>query len=187
MDTDLTYFFSNGYDQNNAAIVFLKSLIRYIYYQGSTTRVKFEIYSIIKNIFINKPISEYYYKDITVDYFDYLGRLKYGFALLSFYFKNEVLSNYHIEKFISYKDEQYLTDDWKEIQWEDFIDSLGNFVVLDIPKKNIALPKKIQYYSNSNVKEVNELSEKRFTYQVFKERDNVLKERLVKFFKGIEI
>ena len=183
----VTYFFSNGYDQNNTTIVFLKSLIRYIYYQGSTTRVKFEIYSIIKNIFINKPISEYYYKDITVDYFDYLGRLKYGFALLSFYFKNEGLSNYHIEKFISYKDEQYLTDDWKEIQWEDFIDSLGNFVVLDIPKKNIALPKKIQYYSNSNVKEVNELSKKRFTYQVFKERDNILKERLVKFFKGIEI
>ncbi len=184
----VVYFFKNGCNQDETAINFLKSLIRYIYYQGSTTRIKFEIYTIIKNIYINKTISKYYYEDIDVDYFDYLGRLKYGFALLAFYIKNDVLSNYSVDKLVSYKDEQYLTNDWKEIQWEDCIDSLGNFIILDISKKYMILPKKIEYYhSNSKIMEVKNILEKNFTYQFFKERDKELKQRLVMFFKGVEL
>jgi len=68
-----------------------------------------------------------------------------------------------------------------------FIDSLGNFVVLDISKKNIVLPKKLEYYRNSEIEEVKKLSEKTFTHQAFNERDKELKERLVRFFKGSEI
>jgi len=185
----VVYFFKNGYDQQDETTInFLKSLIRYIYYQGSTTRVKFEIYSIIKNVYINKPISKYYYEDITADYFDYLGRLKYGFALLSFYLKNDVLSNYHIDKLVSYKDKKYLTDDWKETQWEEFIDSLGNFIILDIPKRNMTLPQKLDYFrQKSQLPEVKKISENEFTYQIFKTRDNQLKQELVNFFKGSKL
>ncbi len=181
----VTYFYINGFDKTEKTINFLKSLIRYVYFQGSTTRIKFEIYTIIKNIYLDQPISEYYYPDIQIDSFDYSGRLKYGFALLAFYLKNEVLADYYIDKFISYKDEEFLTKDWgEEVQWEDFIDSIGNFIVLDIPKRNFLLDKKLKYYSNSNIDEVKDLSKQTINYQAFVQRDNELKQRIVEFFRG---
>jgi len=84
----VVYLFVNGFSINENLISFLKSLIRYTYFYGSTTRVKFEIYSIIKQICSNKEIDNYY-ADVNVEYFKYLGRLKYGYAILAFYLSNE--------------------------------------------------------------------------------------------------
>ena len=76
----VTYFFINKIRDEKQDILFLQSLVRYAYYQGSTTRVKFEIYTIIRQICNNKKIDNYY-KEVSIDHFDYLGRLKYGLSI----------------------------------------------------------------------------------------------------------
>ncbi len=184
----VTYFFVNGFENNETnAIHFLKSLVRYIYYQGSTTKIKFEIYSIIKNIHTGKVIQNYYQESIDKYYFDYLGRLKYGYALLAFYLdeNNSFIPNYSIDKLLSYKDNYHVTDEEERTLWDNTVESLGNFIVLDIPKKNYSFHKKIEYYNRSEIGDVKKISQKAITLGFFEERDEILKQRLVNFIKGI--
>ena len=166
----VTYFFINNLDIDNNLEDFLVSLVRYIYYQGSTTRVKFEIYTIIKQISLNQRVNDYYV-DVDISFFNQLGRLKYGFALLGFYMeKNKPLSNYHIDKLISLRDENQLPEDWPNIDINEIIDSLGNFIVIETPKKNIPFSKKIEFYKNSQLYE-KEPFFIQLTYKSFKDRD----------------
>lgn len=162
----------------------LESIVRYSYYYGSTTRVKFGIYTIIKNICNNKSI-ENYYEDVSIEYFDNLRNLKYGYALLAFYAdKKMALPQYSIDKIISLKDKKILN--WQDEDLYSFINSLGNFMVLDIPKKNLSLDKKVAYYQTSSNQyiEVDAKSLSSLDYNDFKIRDKILREKLVKFFRG---
>lgn len=181
----VNYLFVTDLKIDKNFVVFIKSLIRYIYYQGSTSTVKFEIYNIIKQTSSGMPIGSYFKEDIAVDYFNFLGRLKKGFALLAFYItQDRALTNYSIDKIINLKDQKMLSEDWKKKELADIVDSLGNFLIIDIPKKNITFNKKHQYYSSSNIPEIQNLFKNgNFSYQDFKERDKLLKNRLVKFFK----
>ncbi len=180
----ITYLFVNGLYLDSKLLSFLKSLIRYVYYKGSTARVKFEIYNIIKRVCSHQNLNSYY-EDVDLNYFDYLGRLKYGYALLSFYLiYDNSLSYYSIDKIINLKDRSVLKNDWYNIDLDYVIESLGNFVVLDIRKRNISLLNKKQYYSESNLKYVEGIFTPEFSYENFKKRDKFLKENLVNFFKG---
>ncbi|MGJ1367905.1 DUF262 domain-containing protein [Sphingobacterium spiritivorum] len=183
----VNYLFVNGSNIDNEFINFLMSLTRYIYYQGSTTTIKFEIYNIIKQTSLNLEISSYYKEEISIEYFQYLGRLKKGFALLAFYINHsEALLSYNIDKIINLKDEKQLSTDWKSIELADVIDRLGNYIIIDLPKKSIAFNKKDDYYSKSKINEVRFIfQEGKFLYQDFMDRDERLRRRLVRFFKGL--
>jgi uncharacterized protein with ParB-like and HNH nuclease domain len=179
----VTYLFVNDFSSDNYFVDFLKSLVRYVYYQGSTTRVKFEIYNIIKQVCSKQKIAGYY-QDLNLQDFNQLGRLKYGFALLAFYVNREnSLSYYSIDKLISLSDKNQLSGDWINAEIEELIDSIGNFVVLDIPKRNTLFNKKIEYYKSSNIYENEPFFLPSFTYENFKNRDSYLKKQLVDFFK----
>ena len=183
----VTYFFINDLDINKRLIEFLTSLIRYVYYEGSTSTVKFEIYNIIKQISSGQTISDYFKENAQINDFKHLGRLKYGFALLAFYTnRDSSIENYSVDKLIRLKDEKDLSKDWKDIELMKVIDSLGNFVILDIPQKNISFRKKYECYEKSKLSEVKDLLKSDFTYEVFRARDKKLKECLVRFFKGDE-
>jgi len=65
-------------------IEFCKKIVRYIYFKGATTTVKTEIYKIIKNIMWSQEIDNYY-NSVTVEHFDYLGKLRNSYALLAYY------------------------------------------------------------------------------------------------------
>lgn len=180
----VTYFYENGFNVDDRTIKFLKSLVRYIYLQGSTTTVKFEIYTMIKQICNQQDISEYF-KEVNLDSFDSMGRLKFGYSLLSFYLRQgKPLRTYNIDKLINLKDKGYLNDDWEDIDLENVIDSLGNFIVLDIPKKYISFDRKEIYYQNSDIEEVKQIFSSGFSYNSFKKRDIELKKILVNFFGG---
>jgi hypothetical protein len=180
----VTYFFENGFKVDDSTIKFLKSLVRYIYLQGSTTTVKFEIYTMIKQICNQQDMSEYF-KEVNLDSFDSMGRLKFGYSLLSFYLRQEKpLRTYNIDKLINLKDKGYLNDDWENIDLENVIESLGNFIVLDIPKKYISFDRKEIYYQNSDIEEVKQIFSSGFSYNSFKKRDIELKRILVDFFNG---
>lgn len=181
----VAYLFTNGLKVDENLIHFLTSIVRYVYYQGSTTRVKFETYNIIKKVCSSQRIDDYYRRDIETQHFNYLGRLKYGFALLAFYSRREkAMKNFNIDKIVNLKDKNNLTEDWKDIELNKVIDNLGNFVVLDIPKRNMPYIKKKKHYETSILQDVRTLSEAEFSYEYFKNRDLELKKVLVNFFKG---
>lgn len=183
----VNYLYVNSLELSGSLVIFLKSLIRYIYYQGSTSTVKFEIYNIIKQTTFKQEISSYRKSDINADYFNYLGRLKKGFALLAFYQSSKTaLTDYNIDKIINLKDKQFLSPDWEDINIGDIVDKLGNTVILDLPKKYVAYLKKKEYYSTSKLQEIKSIfGENDFTYSDFLKRDKMLRELLTNFFKEI--
>lgn len=182
----VVYLFVNEFGNIDEMINFLKKLVRFTYYIGSTSTIKFKIFNIIRDVSIHKPIDDFIEKDISTEYFDYLGLLKNGYALLSFYLtQNVALESFNIDKLVNYKDEKYLLN-WTKEQVENVANKLGNFVILDLDRKYLTLDKKADYYQNSKIDEVNKLSVKirNFEYKDFEERDKTLKEILVRFFKG---
>lgn len=184
----VNYLYVHDLALDEGFIRFLTSLTRYIYFQGSTSTVKFEIYNIIKQTSAEQAISSYSRTETEPAYFNYLGRLKKGFALLAFYLgRNEALPSYNIDKIINLKDERFLPEDWRGVNLDNIIDSLGNFVVLDMPKKNIPFTKKAEYYSRSGISEVNHLLQNgTISFNEFQHRDLSLKETLAHFFQALD-
>jgi len=169
----VVYMYTNKDRDTGEISKFLEKIIRYSYYHGSTTRIKTEIYNMIKQISKKEIIIDYYRKDVSIEYFDYLGNLKKGYALLSEYAtKDTAYRTHNIDKLLTLKDSKSLN--WKEEQIEIFINSLGNFIVSQKTRKNITLVKKLEYY-NLNID---------LNYNSFAERDKKMKEKLVSFFKG---
>lgn len=181
----VNYLFVGDLALDGSFIEFLKSLIRYVYYQGSTTTVKFEIYNIIKQTSSGYPIDTYVKKDILHSYFDNLGRLKKGFALLAFYLEEPVaLPTYNIDKIINLKDKSQLAPDWETIDLTEIVDRLGNYIVLDMPKKSVPFNRKAEYLSHSRIAKVHALfANGDFSYKEFEKRDLSLKNILVEFFR----
>lgn len=187
----IVYLFlnTNGNDKNNekALIDFLKKLIRFAYYAGSTSTIKFQIFNIIRDISIGKEVDSYIKSDVREEYFEYLGLLKNGYALLAFYLaQDKALEFFHIDRLINYRDEKYLYFDWTNLNIARAMNKLGNFIILDINKKNLSFDKKADYYQTSKIEEVQSLSKqlKDLTYADFEERDKKLRGILVRFFQG---
>lgn len=180
----VNYLFVNNLQSDEYFESFLKALIRYTYYQGSTSTVKFEIYNIIKQISSGEPISSYTRADVNPNYFKYLGRLKKGYALLAFYVtERAALPTYYVDKIVGFKDKTSLHEDWAQVPLEDVVDSLGNFVILDIPKKELSFSRKAEHFSRSRIDEVRSIFKNGiFTYDDFRDRDQKLKMSLANFF-----
>jgi len=182
----VVYLFERGYNEKKL-IEFSKRLVRYAYYKGSTTTIKFEIFNMIKEICIGKDINTYIEEDVNTSQFNYLGGLKNGYALLSFYsVQDKALQSYSIDRLITYLDKKQLSKKWKEDEIKEAGESLGNFIVLDIKKKNIPIEKKISYYAESKISTVKQvvLLLKSFDYKNFQKRDREMKDNLVAFFQG---
>lgn len=163
----LIYAYSNGYplyatlayaykyglkeEDDSQAIEFLKSVVRYCYYQGSTSIVKFEVFNIIRQLFIELPIKPYYQKSIDENYFNNLGRLKYGYALLAHYLQSPVaIPDGTIDKLIAVRDIGPIESSLQQ-ELYDHIDDLGNIIVLDVNKRNRLYPEKRTYYLTTEI------------------------------------
>lgn len=169
---------------------FLQSLVRFCLYTGATTSVKFGIYNIIRTISFQKKIESYRVEGITLAYFNHLGRLKNSFALLAYHLctSDPIPDKYTIDKIVNLRDEEILGSDWKYDNINDICNSIGNLVVLDIPKKYNSMHDKATYYKTSNVRYVKDAIEgDTFTYSNWKSRDVKMKELLLSFFKKNEL
>lgn len=181
----VNYLFVNDTKITDELVKFLRSLVRFVYYQGSTSTVKFEVYNIIKQVSQNQSISTYFKEDITGDYFNYLGRLKKGFALLAYYLNNENSVSYSfIERMITLRDNDILPDDWNDVEIKDVLDSIANYLVVHVSKKNLPFEKKMNYFLMSGITEIENFVESGYRYKDFLEREDRLKSKLVAFFSG---
>lgn len=181
----VVYLFVNNFEEEKT-IEFLQKLIRFTYYAGSTSTIKFQIFNIIREISIGREIDNYTKDDVKDDYFNSMGMLKKGYALLAFYLIQEIaLTPYSIDNIIYSKDKKYLSY-WKSEQIVSATESLGNMVILDLPKKDLTIDKKATYYQRSSIENIRELSLKMqdFTYEDFQARDEALRQRVIAFFKG---
>lgn len=182
----VVYIFERG-DEEKSLIEFSKKLVRFVYYKGSTATIKFKIYNMIKDVCLGRDIYSFIQKNVTPEQFNYAGHLKHGYALLSFYsIREKALEHYHIDRLITHLDKKFLERKWEKTKILEAANSLGNFVVLDIKKKNISIEKKKNYYKESKIKESKELITilRNFTYENFLKRDKEMKKNLVDFFSG---
>ncbi len=95
----LIIFLVQHKNKEDISKIFLESLVRYCYFQGSTTRIKWTIYSWTIDVINNKEIT-YYPKDYTDRDYTFGGRLYKGFGLLSTYLNEDIESiyPYHIKR-----------------------------------------------------------------------------------------
>ena len=84
----VAYLYRNGFDNIRELEKTMKDIVRYCYSMGSTTYVKYGIYYIIRQVMNGQKI-EIAPKDVNEFSFIYLGKLKWGYALLAEYLQRE--------------------------------------------------------------------------------------------------
>lgn len=181
----VTFLFVNGFDKENELIELLQSIIRYVYYAGSTTTVKFEIYNIEKRVCNAEEDVDYHILREQDTRIYYHPRLRKGFALLSYYLLGgEVLSDYAYDKILTYKDvEGMFANVFKDEQAiAACIDSIGNDIILDKPKKYLDWTDKMAYYSTSGITEVSGLSLESDVVSLIEKRSVVAQKAFDDFF-----
>ena len=183
----VVYMFYHGVEteeEQKKFVTFLQSLVRYCFYMGSTTSVKFTIYNMIK-VIANGGEVDAYYQDVSPDYFSYLGRLQYAYALLAFHLDSgePIPVRYSVDKIVNQRDVEYFSNDWNETNPNEIFGSIGNLVVLDISKRYNYMSDKYEYYRTSQSGYVrNIFKSPLFTYENWKERDAHMKQILASFF-----
>lgn len=175
------YLYFNGHKNNKSLIDFLKSIIRFIYPSGTTTTIKFEIYNIIRQVAQGEQISEYYNNHkLKESEFAFPTKLRKGFALLNYYLKGgEALVEFNYDKIIKAGD----IFDVKEYNSDDILQSLGNDLILDIPRRYIEWgEEKKNYYKKSAISDVAMISNTLDIASYIKNREQEIKQRLYSFF-----
>lgn len=180
------YLYNNRDLEYKKIIDFCKNLVRYSYYLGSSSKIQFYIYSLIVKI-SNDELVPYYPPDVKESDFDYFGRLKNGYALLSLYLdeKQNAIFPYVFDKIINSRDEVNLDESWKDKDFSNYTNTLGNILVLDISKKHNILSKKIKFLEKSKINQMKELTFKlnEWSYLEFDIRNKELLNRIISFFK----
>lgn len=181
----IVYLFVYGTVDESSLLRFTKSLIRYSYNYGSTRSVKFGIYNIIASV-ANKRVVDDNYIDWPSD-FDYTsaGRIKEGFAKIAYYYDHDIIPNVSVDRWAGYKDSKLFTPQLSDAEVK-ILDSVGNFVLLDVARVNTEYSHRCAMYSKSNLSEIHNLFNNRlfFTYSDIEERDLELRKKIQKFMKG---
>ena len=186
----------------------VQEVFRFVYVKGvvynSVNAIKDTIYKANSLIWSGGDyISEFrnsYSTDLTealrrFEQGDY-GRYQRGFILLSALlnpkqdreqFLEVTQNNYHLEHILPKKWNDY--DGWTAESWEKWINRIGNLVPLEwklnISAKNEYFPRKQEKYTQSKVKDVQELcSLSECTETQVAEREEILTERFNEFFGG---
>jgi len=183
----LVYLYHNGLKDTNELKKFAKNLVRFSYGSGRTIDImKRYMYDISIKIMNNQKLDT----SITADkeeLYSYSGSLKKGLSLLALYLnvKQEAINPYYFDKIIHKKDIKNLEASWEDQDFDSFHEKLGNRLIIDLPKKNILLNKKVDYLKESSMDEVKQLLLEldNWTYSKFQDRENKLRDRLEKFFK----
>ena len=182
----ITYLFKYGFSNEKELIHVLKAVVRYSYFMGSTSSVKFGIYVIIKQISFGEYVKDYFQDDVVPEQFNYLGRLKYGYALLAHYLEDPIcIPDYETDRLLTSRDEDNLSEDWNGQSLAMHIDDLGNLAILDVYKKNTKYLDKRNNYLNTGNKELKNFlinNEEGISYAALQARTKYKKQLLVNFF-----
>lgn len=181
----IAYLFWHGFEDEEKLIDVLQKIVRYCYFMGSTTWVKYGIYTIIRQVSHDLPVEDYY-QDVTTDSFNYLGRLKYGYALLAHYLEQpKAFAFYDTDRLLTSRDARSLPSDWKGRELSQHLDDLGNLAIIDHYRVSQKYSEKVQAYSTTENMELSQFLKEHPTEISFKDlaKRNLQKKKvLVKFF-----
>jgi hypothetical protein len=188
LNTLFVYLYVNELNISQELIDFSKNLVKYIYYQGATTKIKFHLFEINSSMVngerkkINSPVN------VSLSDFNYFGQLKKGFALLSLYLNSEqeAIYPYYVNRIINSRDIEKLNSTWDNTSYSEYVDTIGNMLIIDKDiSRDVKLSRKIPNLKQSSIKEVRELSNvlPNWSYSQYLDRNNLLKERLKNFFE----
>lgn len=187
----VNYVFTEGIEYEDKLKKFLRTIVKYYYYRGATIQVKYETYRINKLIANHIEIEPYDCSDIDEDYFEHLGLLRNGYALLAHYlmFPDKYESNIYFDKIIYRRDFEILSQEWHSMNFDEINNNIANFIVLDVPKRSLAFKAKKTYYSKSKLKDVRDIfgTSTPLSLGVFLEREKTLKSILLRYFKMLEL
>lgn len=183
----VVFLYFNKDASEEAQINFLRKILRYCYYRGSTMSVKFEIYNIIYRVAARLDVDDYLAKNIEPWMLNYPGRLRKGLTLLVLYLlypNQETVLDYKVDKIIKTADLPNIDTNWPKEKVEDDLNSLGNSIVLDKPQRNTPVFQRFKSYSNSNIEEVRILIKgpEGYTYSMFNQRKEAISKALKDFF-----
>lgn len=155
-----------------------KNIIKYVYIMGATAYVKFKIYDIIKNTFLDN-IFDFKPDSLKKTDFEYYGRIKKGFILIYIY------SNKKQKPIKDYK-----FDTIQKIPFEHStinLDSPGNYILVDkksYSARNKKLDIREESFRNSDIIELNEIALKLFDWneKAHEERQLNIENTLFNFF-----
>ena len=180
-------FFKQDY-KDDALSDFVKSIVRFCYFKGSTTSVKFKIYEIINAIAHDKPIEDYAFNEVGSDLWNYPGRLKEGLALLVFHLQNTEhasLREYSVDRIVRYVETPMLGDDWSEADKDLLLNGLANYIVIDMPRRYTSIEQRLARFASSSVSELRAITiEDVCSREWFAGRLKRIEETLTQFFNG---
>ena len=188
LNTLFVYFYANGLKSDKKLVDFTKDLVKYIYYQGATAKIKFPLFE-INSLIVKKELIKFNHPlNVNENDFDYFGQLKKGFALLSLYLdpKQKAIYPYYINRIINSRDKNNLNDSWATYDYTDYVDTIGNMLVLDKNiSRDVILINKLVHIKDSKILETRSLSNKlkNWSYEEYYERNSLLKKRLKYFFE----
>lgn len=189
LSTLIVYLYTFGLKNDQELVEFSKNLVRYSYYQGSTSKVKFYLFEVIVSLAKDKKQEFIYYPERAKSSdFEYFGKLKQGFSLLSLYLDDnqKAIYPYYFNRIVQSRDIQNLDESWNEIEYDSYVDTLGNMMIIDHNiTRDTRLNKKIQYLKKSKISEINSLSNEleNWSYDCYLNRENRLKSRILDFFE----
>ena len=167
----------------------VKELVRYAYYTGSTSKIKYDIYKIIVGISNNETYNfqadEKNFNETSLSYF---GLIKKGIVLLTMYLDEKqfpINSTLYLDNLVTTTN--YLNDiHWINVEIHEYIDTLGNLYLTDnknATDRRLSAHHKIQELKNSSFSYFSEFKQQ-WTIEDYNQRQNKLTIKLRKFFLG---
>lgn len=183
----IVFLYFNGDATDREQIDFLKKVLRYCYYRGSTMSVKFEIYNIIYQVASRQSVDDYLAKGLDDWMWKYPGRLRKGLSLMTFYLKypkQMAIKGYNVDKINKSIDVKDANFDWPEATLDEDMNSLANNIVLDMPQRSTPVYQRYCSYQGSDLEEVRNLikSPDGYSYNRFLKRQNEIEHLLMDFF-----
>lgn len=182
----VVFLFVNGVDNEQNIVNFTKSVIRYAYSYGSSRSVKFGIYNMIAIVARKLPFELNIQSDFEEYNYASAGRIKEGFAMIAYYQDNPIITNISIDRWISSRDYGNLSNEWKNGENDYMLDSIGNFVVLDVARMSAPLSARILKYKDGKSVDIQWLINegKDMSLDNFKKRDKMKRELVCRFFNN---
>lgn len=152
---------------------FSKSLVRYCYSQGSTTKIKYYIYDLTVKIFYNdwEPYYDKKYKC-----YNFFGMLYKGFGLLGAYL-HKGQKSVHPFSLMRLRD---IIPHWHNDY--SIFDNIGNIIPVDLNKKDLKDNKHSEFSDLNYILE----NKNNWTKEFHKKRILELKKRYEDFFRGLD-
>ena len=158
----IVYLFKTKQNINDDLISISKNLVKFAYYTGSTSRIKHDVYPIIIELMHGKKYS-FKNEKYSQDDFSFVGTMRKPYALLSHYLEDDsrAIFPYYIDRILLLKDRDQLSiNNWGDDDLEEVLETIGNYCVSDIQRKNQTLQKRLQSLEKTKINSLKTLIKK---------------------------